>query len=70
METNKGIKILAIDDQPDNLISLKALISEMFPDAHVYSSLTGQQGLKLAKELDPDVIFFPRPVTGSFARFE
>jgi PAS domain S-box-containing protein len=51
------IKILAIDDNQDNLISIKALISESFPDALVLSSLTGTKGLELAAAEDPDVIF-------------
>ena len=51
------IKILAIDDNQDNLISIKALISESFPDALVLTSLTGTKGLELAAAEDPDVIF-------------
>ncbi len=55
MESNK-IKILAIDDNEDNLISLKALIRESFPDALFLSALNGKIGLKLASLEDPDVI--------------
>ena len=50
------IKILAIDDNQDNLISIKALIGESFPDALVLTSLTGTKGLELAAAEDPDVI--------------
>lgn len=53
---NSTIKILAIDDNPDNLISLRALISEAFSNVAVISSTSGKKGLELAKQEDPDVI--------------
>lgn len=53
---NYKIKILAIADDPDNLISVKALIKEVFPEATVFSASTGIQGLELAAGEDPDVI--------------
>ena len=53
---NRQIKILAIDDIQDNLIILKALIKESFPDVTVTTALTGQKGLDLATAEDPDVI--------------
>ncbi|MDD3122969.1 MAG: PAS domain S-box protein [Candidatus Izemoplasmatales bacterium] len=57
MENNiKKIRVLAIDDKMDNLITVTALISEMFSNIEIYTSLTGAQGLKLASELDPDVV--------------
>lgn len=55
MENNR-VKILAIDDNPDNLISLKALTRETFPEALMLTSLNGTQGLELATSEDPDVI--------------
>jgi PAS domain S-box-containing protein len=55
MEGRK-IKILAIDDNQDNLISIKALIRESFPDALVLTALTGLKGIELAIAEDPDVI--------------
>lgn len=54
---NRSVKVLAIDDNPDNLIILKALICEAFPDAHVATALDGETGIKIAAEDDPDVIF-------------
>lgn len=54
--TDKDIVILAIDDNPDNLITIKALIRESFPNAAVLTALSGQKGLELAMEHDPDVI--------------
>jgi diguanylate cyclase (GGDEF)-like protein/PAS domain S-box-containing protein len=53
---NRVIKILTIDDNQDNLISLKALIKDAFPEASVLTALTGQKGLELARTEDPDVI--------------
>jgi PAS domain S-box-containing protein len=50
------IKILAIDDNQDNLVSIKALISESFPDALILTALTGMEGLDIAQAEDPDVI--------------
>jgi len=55
MEKNK-LKILAIDDSPDNLISAKALIREAFPDAGIFTATNGRTGLELAQAEDPDVI--------------
>ncbi len=54
--TGKQITILAVDDNPDNLITLKALIGESFPDAAVITALSGQKAIDLAIEHDPDVI--------------
>ncbi len=50
------MKILAIDDIKDNLTVLKAVISEAFPDAAVFTALNGKDGLELAAATDPDVI--------------
>ena len=55
MEISK-IKILAIDDNQDNLITIKALIRESFPEAIIFTALTGINGIELAKSEDPDVI--------------
>lgn len=55
MERNK-IKILAIDDKNDNLISLNAITSDIFPDSTMFLSLSGPEGIKIAAAEDPDVI--------------
>jgi PAS domain S-box-containing protein len=55
MEKNR-IKVLAIDDSPDNLISVKALVREAFPDAIIFTAANGRAGLELAQADDPDVI--------------
>lgn len=53
---SKTIKILAIDDNFDNRITIKALINEAFPTATVLLASSGRDGLKLATAEDPDVI--------------
>ncbi len=53
---SRTIKILAIDDNPDNLITLKALIKEAFPDSLIFTALNGTRGLELAAAENPDVI--------------
>jgi len=49
-------KILLIDDSPDNLVSLKAVLKDLFPDTEVLTALTGKDGIELAAAHDPDVI--------------
>ena len=49
-------KILAIDDNSDNLIILKALIQDAFIESVFYPALNGPTGIELAIEVDPDVI--------------
>ena len=53
---NKKIKILAIDDNQDNLIIIQVLINESFPNVKIFTALTGEQGIELAALKDPDVI--------------
>jgi PAS domain S-box-containing protein len=53
---DRGVKILAIDDNPDNLIILNALIQESFSTAMVLMATSGQQGLDFARREDPDVV--------------
>lgn len=50
------MKILAVDDNNDNLLTLRALICESFPDAIVLTANCGEKGLSLAETEDPDVI--------------
>lgn len=50
------IKILAIDDNFDNLIIIQALVSDVFPTADVLLATSGKEGLILAEKEDPDVI--------------
>jgi len=53
---NKVKKILTIDDNQDNLVILKALIVEAFPDVAVLSALNGQKGLEIAAKEEPEII--------------
>ena len=50
------MKILAIDDNPDNLTTLKAVLSDSFPGVRVLTALNGHGGIALALTEDPDVI--------------
>lgn len=52
----RGIKILAIDDNLDNLITLKALVNEAFPVVRFFQATNGAIGLKMAVQENPDVI--------------
>ncbi len=50
-------KFLAIDNNPDNLVVLEALLYETFPGSTFIKALSGREGIeKIHSEL-PDVIF-------------
>lgn len=53
---SKIISLLAVDDNNDNLVSLKALLKESFQNAEVYTALSGKEGIRIAAEIIPDVI--------------
>ena len=50
------MRILAIDDNQDNLTALQAVVSDRLPEATVLTALNGPDGLDLAHAEDPDVI--------------
>ena len=50
------IKILAIDDNNDNLISLNAILKDAIENVVVWTARNGQKGIELAKSENPDVI--------------
>ena len=50
------MKILAIDDNADNLTALRAVLSDTLPEATLLCALDGLQGLAMASGTDPDVI--------------
>ena len=54
--TNKEIKILAIDDNPDNLVVLNVLLSEKFPGVKYITAQTGEKGVELCLSENPDVV--------------
>ncbi|NOY50553.1 MAG: PAS domain S-box protein [Chlorobi bacterium] len=49
-------KILAIDDQRDNLLSIKALMQMHLPDCEIITALSAKEGIQLARESQPDTI--------------
>jgi PAS domain S-box-containing protein len=53
---NRIIKILVIDDTPDNLVSLKSQLNNWLPEVIVFTALNGAKGMELAALEDPDVI--------------
>lgn len=53
----RQLKILVIDDNRDNVIVLKALIGDAFPEASVLMAFSGQVGFEMAEAEDPDIIF-------------
>lgn len=50
------IKILAVDDQYNNLISLEGTVKDVFPDSVLFAALKGREAIELAIAKDPDVI--------------
>ena len=57
-------KILAIDDNPDNLTTLKAAISSNNKDYIVLTELSGDEGIKTARTEQPDVILLDLVMPG------
>ena len=53
---HKGPVIVAIDDNKDNLVALKAFVADAFPGAGVFSATDGKHGIDLAREKNPDVV--------------
>jgi len=53
---SQEIKILAIDDNQDNLITLRAVVSDAIPRARVITAQDGSSGISLALSENPDVI--------------
>ncbi|MFP4065235.1 MAG: ATP-binding protein [Bacteroidales bacterium] len=50
------LKIVAIDDNRDNLVTFQALIREAFPGASFFPATDGSEGLELTELNDPDVV--------------
>ena len=53
---NRIMKILAIDDNQDNLTSLRAVVMDQLPGVIILTAITGAQGIAMARSEDPDVI--------------
>ncbi|HQN00047.1 MAG TPA: two-component system response regulator, partial [Candidatus Hydrogenedentes bacterium] len=56
MEKIEAITLLAIDDKPDNLTTLRAVLRDALPQATVLTATNGPAGIDLAAAEDPDVI--------------
>ncbi len=52
----KNVKVLAIDDNDDNLITIKVLVEELLDNVTVYTANSGRKGIELASEIMPDAI--------------
>lgn len=49
-------KILAIDDNPDNLVSVNAILKDLIPGCNVITALSGPEGIETAMREAPDTI--------------
>lgn len=49
-------KVLAIDDKPDNLTTISALLKNVIDDCDVITALSAAEGIEKAKQLAPDTI--------------
>jgi len=47
-------KILVIDDKPDNLLTIEALLHHLKPEYNVLKALSGTEGIKIAQKQQPD----------------
>lgn len=56
MKKSDTIKLLAIDDQPDNLTALTIVVQKALPQTLVLTATNGLDGIELAAAEDPDVI--------------
>lgn len=50
------VKILAIDDNKNNLITIKALLEDLLPECEIFTAQSGAEGINITKEKLPDVI--------------
>jgi PAS domain S-box-containing protein len=48
--------ILAIDDNPDNLVSVNAILKDLIAGCHVITALSGSEGIETAMREVPDTI--------------
>jgi len=50
------MKILAIDDNQDNLTALRAVVADRLPGVRIFTAMSGPLGLEVAQAENPDVI--------------
>jgi diguanylate cyclase (GGDEF)-like protein/PAS domain S-box-containing protein len=53
---SRPLLILAIDDNPDNLTTLRAVLTDALPEAALLTATNGPRGIELARSADPDVV--------------
>ncbi len=58
------MKILAVDDNRDNIITYNALISHLIPDCKVYTAMTAEEAISKAKREQPDTILMDVKMPG------
>lgn len=58
------LKVLAIDDNWDNLDSVKHALSRAFPGSVVFTADSGAQGLAIARREDPDAVLLDLVMPG------
>ncbi len=58
------VKILAIDDKQDNLISLSATLKSLIPECIVITAQSGPEGIKKARTESPDTILLDIKMPG------
>ncbi|MBW2011048.1 MAG: response regulator [Deltaproteobacteria bacterium] len=58
------VKILAIDDKPDNLVVISALLKNLIPGCIVITAQSGIEGIEKAKAESPDTILLDIKMPG------
>ncbi len=53
---DKKLQILAVDDNKDNLTSLKAVLFDAMPETVLLTAMSGAECLELVKTTEPDII--------------
>ena len=64
MPINSTIMLLAIDEKPDNLTTLSAMLRDALPQATLLTATSGLTGIELAIAKDPDVILLDIDIPG------
>ncbi len=54
--SDKKLRILAVDDNKDNLTTLKAVLRDAFPETELFTAMSGPECLELARTVEPDII--------------
>ena len=58
------MRILIIDDTPDNIVTASAVIKIHFPDSNISSAGSGEAGIEIAKTEPVDVILLDVQIPG------